>query len=211
MAKDIMFGKQRAFEYRNKPHRCLANLLRQEKGNFKNPSQINTPAGEVAIHSKEKIKVFESFYKHLYNSAEPDGFSIECFLTKIEVPKITDYHRQGLNNPITAQEIDWAIDNLKSGKAPGTDGLSSEFYKAFRDFLAPYIKKLFVYCTQLDKIPDTWKLAKPALILKEGKDPATPGAYRPISLPNVDYKILASILAECLNKIMNPYIVKRDL
>lgn len=37
-------------------------------------------------------------------------------------------HRQSLEGPITAQEIDWAIVILKLEKAPGLDGLTTEFY-----------------------------------------------------------------------------------
>lgn len=39
-----------------------------------------------------------------------------------------------------------------------------------------------------------------------GKDATLPQAYCPISLPNTDYKILASILVARLNLVMGDYI-----
>lgn len=109
---------------------------------------------------------------------------------------------------ITIQEIDWTITKLKLGKTPGTDGLSDEFYKTFKELISAHIQKLFAYCFQFDKVPDTWKLVRLVLILKDGKDPTLPGSYRPISLINVDYKILATILAERLNKVIGSYVVE---
>lgn len=84
--------------------------------------------------------MFENFYEHLYGSSDPD---MNKFLTKICIPKMMDLHRQGLNHPITVQEIEWAVDKLKLGKVPGTDGLSAEFYEAFKDLIVPYLQKLF--------------------------------------------------------------------
>lgn len=44
------------------------------------------------------------------------------------------------------------------------------------------------------------------LLIKEGRWVALPESYHPISLLNVDYKVLTSILAERLNKILGNYI-----
>lgn len=38
---------------------------------------------------------------------------------------------ESINEPITNQEIEKAIDEMKLGKTPGLDGLSSKFYKVF--------------------------------------------------------------------------------
>lgn len=64
------------------------------------------------------------------------------------------------------------------------------------------MKVLFDYCLRGEKIPPNWKESRVTLYLKEGKSPADPGSYRPIALPNVEYKILSGILAECLNLII---------
>ncbi len=37
-----------------------------------------------------------------------------------------------INHPITFDEVDKAINKLKSGKAPGLNGISPKMYKAFR-------------------------------------------------------------------------------
>lgn len=65
---------------------------------------------------------------------------------------------------------------------------------------------LFQSCIHMTEIPDTWKIAKIVVIPKPGKDPASPQSYRLISLLNIDYKMLTSILAPRLNKVLGFYI-----
>lgn len=88
------------------------------------------------------------------------------------------------------------------GKVLGTDGLSGEFYKTFEDLIVPHLQRLFVFRLQSHKIPDTWKMARLSLILKEGKHPMYSESYHPITLLNIDYKIMA----ERLNRVIGSYI-----
>ena len=54
----------------------------------------------------------------------------------------------------------------------------------------------------------TWPMLQ-KLILKKDKDPLLCGSFRPISLSNVDYKILAKILAICVQQVL-PGIISSD-
>lgn len=56
-------------------------------------------------------------------------------------------------------------------------------------------------------MPASWKEAKLTLILKRGKDHMHPESYHPISLLNMDYKILTTILADRLNRVIGNYVV----
>ena len=58
-------------------------------------------------------------------------------------------------------------------------------------------------------LPPSFYEATISLIHKPGKDPLEPGSYRPISLLNTDYKILAKILATRLENIL-PTIIFQD-
>lgn len=41
------------------------------------------------------------------------------------------------------EEIETAIVQLNNGKSPGGDGLTSEFYKVFKDTLTPILKEVY--------------------------------------------------------------------
>lgn len=67
--------------------------------------------------------------------------------------------------------------------------------------LAPHLLVIYHTGLQLGKVPSTWIEAKIVLIHKASKVPSLPQSYHPISLLNIAYKILASILTMRLNLI----------
>lgn len=86
------------------------------------------------------------------------------------------------------------------------DGFTPEFYKAFKLFLAPKLLRICNLALEDMTMPATWREALMVLIPKEAKDLIIPQSYKPISLLNVDYKILASVLASRLMKICQGFI-----
>ncbi len=44
---------------------------------------------------------------------------------------------------IKKEEIECAIMQLNNGKSPGRDGISSEFYKHFKEVLTPILKEVY--------------------------------------------------------------------
>lgn len=56
------------------------------------------------------------------------------------IPKLSPDHVERLEAPILWEEITHAIENMKSDKYPGPDGLTAEFYKKFKDTLLPHLQ-----------------------------------------------------------------------
>ena len=131
------------------------------------------------------------------------------FLYNTNLPRVPPDLYEQCEGDLTFEEAYEAIKLMKNGKTPGSDGLPAEFYKKFfpifgRDFVA-----MINLCNYLGRLSPSQRLSLITLLCKNREFNFFLNYWRPISLLNVDYKILSKALSLRLRKVM-PFIVHMD-
>lgn len=149
-------------------------------------------------------KFFQTFFK---NSLFSIKHTISNFLDSLDLPSTGSEQNKILTAELTQDELDKAINSLKTNKSPGTDGYPSEWYKIFCSELT--LLRSFNHTLKEGELLQSWKEAIISVIHKQGKDSKESSSYRPISVLNVDYKLYTSILAKRLETIL-PDLIDHD-
>lgn len=108
---------------------------------------------------------------------------------------------------VTTREVKEALKHSQPGKAPGLDGIPVELYRRYSDVLIPLLASLYSAIGMQEVVPPGF-LDGIITALPKGGDATLPANYRPITLLNTDYRVLAKVLAnrllECLSDVISP-------
>ena len=149
------------------------------------------------------IQAIGSYYEKLYTcNHDVDKHEMNEYINENSIDnEINDEDRAMLGKIPSESECHKVLNNMKDNKSPGFDGIPSEFYKFFWEYIkGPYLD-MINECWNLEKLPISMKTAIISLIHKSSKRDNL-NNYRPISLMNTDYKIVAFVFASRMQKVI---------
>ena len=145
-------------------------------------------------------------YKQLYANKMDNLEEMEKLLEKHNLLRLNQEEIENINRWITSTEIETVIKNLPTNKSPWPDGFTGEFYETFREELRPILLKLFQKIAEGGTLPNPFYKATITMIPKPDRDTTKKENYRPISLININAKILNNILANRIQQHIKRFI-----
>jgi len=192
--------------------KCNNYFLNIEKRNYnrKHIKQLKRVEGTIENNPEAILEMQSNYYKCLYskdkNAAKPEY--IQSFVANYthSLPCLSMDQSSILNEELTEDEIKEVLWNMKNNKTPGIDGLSAEFYKIFW----PEIKGIFFETIkEIEKnksLTITQCQGIISLLPKLNKDLLSLKNWRPLTLMNVDYKIITGCIAKRIKKVLGTLI-----
>ena len=175
---------------------------------FKVDAQGNVRDGKgagTASTPQDMLTHLTRYYTELMSDKASNPEAAERLFAKLRERQLSDRDRESIEGKITVEEVLGAIAQLAIGKSPGPDGIPPEFYRTFATLLADDMTAMFNECWEEGSLNPSMLLGEIILLYKK-KDPRDPRNYRPITLLNLDYKILTKVLVGRMKKVIDTVI-----
>ena len=187
------------FEEGEKPTRYFFRLERTRAASNSFASLFDENGIEKNSHD-DLEKILTHFYQNLFMNDSLDMQIQTDIINALEF-SLSDYEREMCEGLFTIDELLAALKGLQTGKAPGSDGLSTEFYLHFWEDLSVPLLSVLNESFHAGSLAESQYEGLLRLIHKKD-DRRLPKNWRPISLLNTDYKLASKIITERLKKVM---------
>uniref|UniRef100_A0A803P656 Reverse transcriptase domain-containing protein n=1 Tax=Cannabis sativa TaxID=3483 RepID=A0A803P656_CANSA len=176
-----------------------ATIIRKRRNSI---WSLKNKEGKVWKDRKHIGEVIYSHFMELFTSAKP---VIDEMFEGLFVNKIDSLSNEKFASIPSDAEIKEAVFSLHPLKAPGPDGFSGCFYHKYWDVvganLCTTVKEFFSSGRMYSKLNNTF-----ICLIPKVEFPMSVDQFRPISLCNFLYKVIAKILSNRLRPLMNDLV-----
>ena len=196
-------SKVKYIEENEKPNKFFLQT-EKKRNNKKDMNKIKNDKGEDITSNIEITNYCKEYYKNLYAEEEIDDTLLDYFLK--DTNKLNEIDKNICEGPITYDECVKALNEMKNGKSPGIDGLPAEFYKEFFPYFGEKFVEMINHSFEKGTLCQSQRLGIITLICKNVEQSEFLTHWRPISLLNVDYKIVSKVLSKRLKLVLENII-----
>ncbi len=176
-----------------------------------NVTSIKTDAFPAGTKTREQtMEALETHYRSTFQDRGPKACLGDEWWN--EVSKISETTKAKTEAKITKNDVTRMIHKeMDTGKSPGDDGLTVDFYRKFWQYLVDPLFNSLKASQEKGQLSDSQRRSVIRLIAKKGKDQTEIKGWRPISLMNTDAKIFSKCLAERLKMVCSEVIGEEQL
>ena len=181
--------------------KCTKYFLSLEKRNaIRNTIQSIKIDGHIVTDKEKILQHFSENLKKKYTKGHVDA--PHAYLEHGIFDRLSDEERETLEETISIDELKTALMGMKKGKTPGSNGFTAEFLKHFWPFIGSFLYRAWLEQFQCDKNINSHNEGIVTLIPKAGKPQDSQKGWRPISLLNVDFKIISTAVANRIKTVI---------
>ena len=146
--------------------------------------------GTISRNQKVILDKQNRYYQRLYMS----DHNVEFFFVNNGDIKLTDAEEMDCDREISLKELTKSVKSMQVGKSPGCDGLGPEYFSAFWDKIGPILHKVIKHAIEEKILTRSMRRGIISIIPKKTKDQKYIKNWRPLTLLNTDYKVVAKVL-----------------
>ena len=158
---------------------------------------ILTTATEITAACRE-------FYQSLLSYEPVDDDMKREFLTGL--PTLLAEEQNLCEGYLSYEECWQSIKQMENRKTPGSDGLPKEFYLKFFPLFGKSFVQMINNCYEMGSLTESQRYGIISILCKKPEASQFLTNWRPISLLNVDYKIISKSLCNRLKLVMSKLI-----
>jgi len=168
-------------------------------------SELSSADGTI-YKGIDQLKVaVEAHFQNLFSEVGEDCEEITSdYLTNIPL-LVNKEDNVAFMKAFSEDEINKVVWSMEPDKAPGPDGFSIHFYRASREIIKVNLLRMIKAFQLKAKVGGNTNSTFLALIQKD-VNPSFFGRFRPISLFNASYKILAKLMANRIKPLLGKLI-----
>ena len=172
---------------------------------------IRNSVQSIKVNEKivtDKTQILELFSENIRNKYKKIHLPVtpKEYLQNNIVQKLSEEQKRALDTPLSQNELQAALKNMKKGKTPGSNGFTAEFFKLFWVYLGVFLYRAWLEKFNNNKNLSTHNESIITLIPKAGSQSNSLKAWRPISLLNVDFKIISAAVANRLKNVIHELV-----
>ena len=189
------------YEYGEKSSKFFLNLekSRANQSKVRNICKNNNEITEQKEINQELFNYYKDLFTEKLKISKTD---INNYLSDCPIPQLSEEQTLQCEENFSEKEFYQALINMPNNKSPGNDRLTKEFYETFWGELKTPLISSFECAFIKDELSSSQKQAVIKLIEKLDRDKRFIKNWRPISLLNVDTKIISKVLSGRIKEVL---------